>query len=106
MPELPEVETVCRGLESPLVGRRLSKVTQRRDNLRWPFPDDFAARLEGRTVQRLYRRAKFILADLDDGWVWMNLVRYDGSGTKAVPVKLSRVLPHSFKDYYFLSRKS
>ena len=42
----------------------------------------------------------------DDGWVWMNLVRYDGSGTKAVPVKLSRVLPHGFKDYYFLSRKS
>lgn len=42
----------------------------------------------------------------DDGWVWMNLVRYDGSGTKAVPVKLSLVLPYGFKDYYFLSRTS
>jgi len=78
MPELPEVETVCRGLEGHLVGRRLIKVTQRRDKLRWPLPDNFAARLEGRTIQRLYRRAKFILADLDDGWVWMTHLGMSG----------------------------
>ena len=78
MPELPEVETVCRGLEAPLAGRRLTKVTQRRDKLRWPLPENFAARLEGRTVQRLYRRAKFILADLDDGWVWITHLGMSG----------------------------
>jgi formamidopyrimidine-DNA glycosylase len=78
MPELPEVETVCRGLEGPLVGHRLTKVSQRRDNLRWPLPDNFAQRLQGRTVQRLYRRAKFILADLDDGWVWMTHLGMSG----------------------------
>jgi formamidopyrimidine-DNA glycosylase len=78
MPELPEVETVCRGLEGPLVGRRLTKVTQRRANLRWPFPDNFANRLEGRTITRLHRRAKYILADLDDGWVWMTHLGMSG----------------------------
>ena len=78
MPELPEVETVCRGLEAPLVGRRLTKVSQRRDKLRWSLPKNFAARLEGRTVQRLYRRAKFILAELDDDWVWMTHLGMSG----------------------------
>ena len=78
MPELPEVETVCRGLEGPLVGHRLMKITQRRDKLRWPLPGNFAARLQGRTVQRLYRRAKYILAELDDGWVWMTHLGMSG----------------------------
>ena len=78
MPELPEVETVCRGLEGPLVGHRLIKVTQRRDNLRWPLPDKFSQRLQGRKIIRLYRRAKFILADLDDGWVWMTHLGMSG----------------------------
>jgi formamidopyrimidine-DNA glycosylase len=78
MPELPEVETVCRGLEGPLVGRRLTKVIQRRADLRWPLPENFAQRLQGRTIQRLHRRAKFILADLDDGWVWMTHLGMSG----------------------------
>lgn len=78
MPELPEVETVCRGLEGPLVGHRLTEVIQRRDNLRWPLPDNFARRLQGRTIRRLYRRAKFILAELDDGWVWMTHLGMSG----------------------------
>ncbi len=78
MPELPEVETVCRGLETPLVGHRLSKVIQRREDLRWPLPENFAQRLQGRRVERLHRRAKFILADLDDGWVWMTHLGMSG----------------------------
>lgn len=69
MPELPEVETVCRGLRPWLEGRRLARVIQRRADLRWPLPDNFAARLEGRRVARVYRRAKYILCDLDDGEV-------------------------------------
>src|SRR5690606_16623848 len=70
MPELPEVETVRRGLEGPLVGRVLARVEQRRPDLRWPLPERFAERLTGRRVIRLDRRAKFILAHLDDGEVW------------------------------------
>ncbi|TQV76350.1 bifunctional DNA-formamidopyrimidine glycosylase/DNA-(apurinic or apyrimidinic site) lyase [Denitrobaculum tricleocarpae] len=69
MPELPEVETVMRGLRVRLDGRRLVKVTQRRANLRFPFPDNFAQRLTGRRVESLSRRAKYILMQLDDGQV-------------------------------------
>ena len=67
MPELPEVETVKRGLRSTVEGRRFTYVETRRGDLRIPFPEDFANRLTGRRVQRLWRRAKYILADLDAG---------------------------------------
>jgi formamidopyrimidine-DNA glycosylase len=69
MPELPEVETVCRGLAPVLAGRRFLKVEQRRHDLRFPLPPSFAERLTGRTVQRLDRRAKYILVHLDGGEV-------------------------------------
>ena len=71
MPELPEVETVCRGLRPKLEGRELVEVIQRRPDLRFPLPDDFVARLTGRTITRIDRRAKYILAHLDDGWTLM-----------------------------------
>lgn len=71
MPELPEVETVRRGLAAVLEGRRLVRIEQRRAALRIPFPEGFAARLAGRTVRRVDRRAKYILAGLDDGNVWL-----------------------------------
>lgn len=67
VPELPEVETVVRGLRPHLEGRRLVRVVQRRPDLRFPLPDNFAARLEGRRVLALGRRAKYILAQLDGG---------------------------------------
>lgn len=69
MPELPEVETVCRGLALRLQGRRLLRVDQRRPDLRFPLPENFAARLTGRRIERIARRAKFILVHLDDGTV-------------------------------------
>jgi len=69
MPELPEVETVVRGLRPRLEGRRLSRVIQRRADLRFPLPRDFAARLQGRRVSHVGRRAKYILIHLDDGEV-------------------------------------
>lgn len=78
MPELPEVETVMRGLEAPLTGHVLKRVEQRRPNLRFPFPENFAARLTGRRVERLVRRAKFILAHLDDGMVWITHLGMSG----------------------------
>lgn len=67
MPELPEVETVRRGLEPALQGRVLAEVIQRRADLRWPLPERFAERLTGRRVERLRRRSKWILIDLDAG---------------------------------------
>jgi formamidopyrimidine-DNA glycosylase len=69
MPELPEVETVRRGLEPAMVGARFTKVVQRRPDLRFPFPERFAERLEGQEVTGLGRRAKYLLADLSSGEV-------------------------------------
>lgn len=67
MPELPEVETVKRGLEPLLLGRRIKAISLRRENLRFPFPEGFAARLVGAKVEALRRRAKYILIDFDNG---------------------------------------
>ncbi len=67
MPELPEVETVMRGLKPVLEGRRILSVTLRRGDLRFPFPERFAERLETRRIEQLSRRAKYILARLDSG---------------------------------------
>ncbi|HYA72935.1 MAG TPA: bifunctional DNA-formamidopyrimidine glycosylase/DNA-(apurinic or apyrimidinic site) lyase [Roseiarcus sp.] len=67
MPELPEVETVRRGLAPAMVGRRLTRVETRRGDLHVPFPKRFAERLTGRTIEALTRRAKYLLAALDGG---------------------------------------
>ncbi|PIV72904.1 MAG: DNA-formamidopyrimidine glycosylase [Rhodobacteraceae bacterium CG17_big_fil_post_rev_8_21_14_2_50_65_11] len=67
MPELPEVETVRRGLAPVMEGERIVKADIRRPDLRWPFPPDMAARLTGAVVLRLRRRSKYILADLSTG---------------------------------------
>jgi formamidopyrimidine-DNA glycosylase len=65
MPELPEVETVRRGLEPHLVGRRLVRVAARRPDLRFPLPEGFVQRLTGATVIGLTRRGKYMLGALD-----------------------------------------
>lgn len=67
MPELPEVETVRRGLEPVMAGATIRTVELRRPDLRFPFPDGFVRRLVGARVQALRRRAKYILADTDRG---------------------------------------
>ncbi len=67
MPELPEVEAVRRQLRRVMEGARIERVETRRADLRSPFPRDFAARLEGQTVNALRRRAKYLLADLASG---------------------------------------
>lgn len=67
MPELPEVETVRRGLAPVLEGRIITHVQLNRPNLRFPFPPDFAARIEGQRIEHLSRRAKFLQADLTSG---------------------------------------
>lgn len=67
MPELPEVETVRRGLSPVMEGQVIVQARVNRPDLRWPFPPDMAARLSGRQVTALRRRSKYILADLDSG---------------------------------------
>jgi len=67
MPELPEVETVRRGLVPSMEGVRIAHVDVNRPDLRWPFPERMAERLVGQEVLRLRRRSKYILADLSSG---------------------------------------
>ena len=86
MPELPEVETVRRGLAPHLVGRRIVRVDQRRPDLRWPMQPDLVQVLTGAQVTGLRRRSKYILADLDrDAALLLHLgmsgrVRIEGEG--------------------------
>jgi formamidopyrimidine-DNA glycosylase len=79
MPELPEVETVRRGLAPAMEDARFSKVEVRRGDLRWPLPRNFARRLHGQTVTGLGRRAKYLLADLSSGDVLLMHLGMSGS---------------------------
>jgi formamidopyrimidine-DNA glycosylase len=67
MPELPEVETVRRGLLPAMEGRVIERAVVNRPDLRWPLPERMAERLTGARVMALRRRSKYILADLDTG---------------------------------------
>jgi formamidopyrimidine-DNA glycosylase len=79
MPELPEVETVRRGLAPAMEGERFAKVEVRRGDLRWPLQKGFARRLHGKTVEGLGRRAKYLLADLSSGDVLLMHLGMSGS---------------------------
>jgi formamidopyrimidine-DNA glycosylase len=79
MPELPEVETVRHGLAPVMEGATIAKIEVRRGDLRLPFPSRFAARLRGRRVDKLARRAKYLLAYLDDGEVLVMHLGMSGS---------------------------
>ena len=79
MPELPEVETVRRGLQPAMEGAKIVKLEARRKDLRFPFQKDFVARLEGQTVTGLGRRAKYLMADLSSGDVLLMHLGMSGS---------------------------
>ena len=90
MPELPEVETVRRGLAPAMEGERFAKVEVRRGDLRWSLPKNFAERLRGKTVEGLGRRAKYLLADLSSGDVLLMHLGMSGSfrvGNDSAPGK-------------------
>src|SRR6202453_4414994 len=79
MPELPEVETVRRGLQPVMEGSKIVKAEIRRKDLRFPFQKDFVARLQGQTVTGLGRRAKYLMADLGSGDVLLMHLGMSGS---------------------------
>lgn len=79
MPELPEVETVRRGLEPVMVGRTIRRVDVRRPDLRWPLPAGLADSLAGREVFALRRRAKYLLIDLSDHHTMVSHLGMSGS---------------------------
>ena len=79
MPELPEVETVRRGLQPVMEGAKIVKAETRRADLRFPFQKDFVARLTGQTVTGLGRRAKYLMADLSSGDVLLMHLGMSGS---------------------------
>ena len=106
MPELPEVETVRRGLQPAMEGARFTKVELRRGDLRWPLPKDFAQRLRGKTVIGLGRRAKYLLADLSSGDVLLMHLGMSGSfhvfqeaGSKALGRYHHERAPHAAHDH-------
>jgi formamidopyrimidine-DNA glycosylase len=79
MPELPEVETVRRGLQPVMEGARILSAEARRKDLRFPFQKDFVARLQGQTITGLGRRAKYLMADLASGDVLLMHLGMSGS---------------------------
>src|SRR5713226_7044309 len=79
MPELPEVETVRRGLQPAMEGERIVKAEARRKDLRFPSQKDFAARFTGQIVTSLGRRAKYLMADLASGDVLLMHLGMSGS---------------------------
>src|ERR1700742_2091316 len=79
MPELPEVETVRRGLQPVMEGSKILAAEARRKDLRFPFQKDFVARLTGQTVTGLGRRAKYLMADLGSGDVLLMHLGMSGS---------------------------
>ena len=81
MPELPEVETVRRGLQPVLAGARLTRVRQNRPDLRFPFPERFPERLDGAVVERIDRRAKYLLMPLSTGETWVTHLGMTGRFT-------------------------
>ena len=71
MPELPEVETICRGLRALILGRRISQVEVFEPRLRHPVNSQFRAQLQGKTILGVERRGKYILIPLEGGMIWM-----------------------------------
>ena len=90
MPELPEVETVRRGLARCMTGRRIVRAELRRPDLRRPFPPDLAERLDGARIGALTRRGKYILVELDDSGLLLLHLGMSGritAGSASMPPK-------------------
>jgi len=93
MPELPEVETLRRGLAAEITGRRITEVRVLERRLRWPLAPGFEASLAARRIEAVRRRAKYLLLDLDDGASW--LVHLGMSGSLVVEPSAASVRKHT-----------
>ena len=100
MPELPEVETVCRGLEPVLVGATLRRVEVRRANLRFPFSENFSQRLEGKKIHTLFRRAKYLVAEIGKADTLVMHLGMSGRFTIHPPLKASKRGARSAKNQF------
>ena len=99
MPELPEVETVCRGLAKVLTSAKLTKLDQRRKDLRAPMPKGLAGKAEGTHITAIHRRAKYILIDLDNG---QTLILHLGmSGRMVINQKPAAPAKHDHLIFHF-----
>ena len=99
MPELPEVETIRCGLEPAMSGRVIAALDVRRPDLRFPFPERFAERVSGARIDRLTRRAKYILADLDNGLTIIMHLGMSGRFSVVAPHGAA----HNLGEFYYLS---
>jgi formamidopyrimidine-DNA glycosylase len=102
MPELPEVETVMRGLEPVLTGSEIAKVQVRRKDLRIPFPKNLKQSLEGQKILNLTRRAKYILIHLADGNV---LVIHLGMSGRVTIIPASEEYTLQKHDHFIMKMK-
>lgn len=100
MPELPEVETIRRGLLAALAGQRIAQVEPRRADLRFPLPPQLAVRLSGRRVEDIERRGKYLLIRLDHGLVW--LVHLGMSGRFRIDAAETAAMPPDAHDHVLL----
>jgi len=103
MPELPEVETVMRGLEPVLLNAEITHVDKRRKDLRIPFPRNMKRRLEGRKITSLQRRAKYIQVLMDDDNI---LVIHLGMSGRVSIIEAAEKYKHEKHDHLILTLKS
>ena len=96
MPELPEVETVVRGLASRMTGRRIARLDLHRADLRWPIPRGLRRKVEGRAIAEVVRRAKYILIHLEDEGV---LLMHLGMSGRLVLVDAGDRAPRELHDH-------
>ena len=96
MPELPEVETVVRGLAGRMTGRRVVRLDLHREDLRWPIPRGLRRKVEGRLIKAVRRRAKYILIDLEDGGV---LLMHLGMSGRLTVVNAGDTTPAEVHDH-------
>jgi len=100
MPELPEVETSCRGIAPHLETQRISQVIIRHSKLRWPIPSNLKTQLLGASIDRVYRRGKYILLQTDRGTVILHLGM---SGSLRIVNKNTAILKHDHVDIILAS---
>lgn len=98
MPELPEVETSRRGISPHISGKRLQKLIIRQAKLRWPVPDNLPALIEGKTLQNIQRRGKYLLLDFETGFV---IIHLGMSGSLRMTETTAVATKHDHLDWVF-----